>query len=510
MTSAPHRVPPAVPSGGSYDVVVLGGGVAGCVLASRLSEDAGRSVCLVEAGPDYGPLPDDWPRKVLDARALARDDVWERHAPVHRIRGRVLGGSSCVNGCWNTWGSTADHDEWSRAGGPRWTAAAMEPYRERAVRRMGLREVPDNELSAWSGAALEAARELGYAEVDMALPGAPGYGTPLLNAVDGRRWNAAFAYLDAETRARPNLTVLDHAVADRLVLHDGRVDGVVVHGDGGPRTLDAGLYVVACGTFGSPALLMRSGIGPADHLRESGVSPVLDLPGVGANLSDQPGVFLPLVPTPELDAALAAQDERGELYVSRMLVRVASERCPEGAWDVHVLPSAGDPLFGSLPPGRYEAGISAFLLKPVSRGGVRLRSADHTVPPDIDPGFLSDPGGHDLAVLRSGLATARRMAEAKAFHGLAALPPGTPAHELPEAELRARLGTYWHPVGTCAMGPEGDPAAVVDGGGRVHGVANLRVADASVLPTVPAANTQLPVLALAELLADAIATEAVA
>ncbi|MGW4230298.1 GMC family oxidoreductase [Streptomyces sp. NPDC004980] len=496
----------SAPSTASYDVVVLGGGVAGCVLASRLSEDAGLSVCLVEAGPDYGPRPDDWPRKVLNARALPRDDVWERHAPVHRIRGRVLGGSSCVNGCWNTWGSAADHDEWSRAGGPRWTAAAMEPYRDRAVRRMGLRQVPDGELSAWSRAALDAARELGYGEVDMARPGAPGYGSPLINAVDGRRWNAAFAYLDAETRRRPNLSVLDQVTADRLIVRGGRVDGVVVHGGGGRHTVNGGLYVAACGTFGSPALLMRSGIGPAGHLRASGITPVVDLPGVGANLVDQPGVFLPLVPTPELNAALAAKDERGELYVSRVLVRTASGRCPEGSWDVHVLPSAGAPLFGSLPPGQYEAGVSAFLMKPASRGVVRLRSADHTDPLHIDPGFLSDTDGHDVAVLRAGLETARELAGSTAFKGLAALPPGTPAHELPEADLRARLGTYWHPVGTCAMGPESDPAAVVDGEGRVRGVRNLRVADASVLPTVPAANTQLPVLALAEMLTEAIAT----
>ncbi|MFH9725787.1 GMC family oxidoreductase [Streptomyces sp. NPDC017254] len=501
MTSAP-------PAAASYDVVVLGGGVAGCVLASRLSEDPGRTVCLVEAGPDYGPRPDDWPRKTLNARALARDDVWEQHAPAHRIRGRVLGGSSCVNGCWNTWGSAADHDEWARAGGPRWTAAAMEPYRDRAVDRMGLRRVPGNELSAWSHAALAGARALGYGEVDMARPGSPGYGSPLINAVDGRRWNAAFAYLDADTRRRPNLSVLADAVADRMIVRHGRVEGVVVHDGAGPRTVTGGRYVVACGTFGSPALLLRSGIGPAGHLRDTGVTPAVDLPGVGANLSDQPGVFLPLVPTPELNAALAAKDARGELYVSRVLLRIASGLSPAGEWDLHVLPSAGAPLFGSLPPGEYEAGVSAFLMKPVSRGSVRLASADHTAAPLIDPGFLSDAGGHDLAVLRSGLESARRLAESAPFKELASLPPGPPAHELPEAELRARLGTYWHPVGTCAMGPAGDPAAVVDGEGRVHGVENLRVADASVLPTVPAANTQLPVLALAELLAEAMTTGA--
>ena len=486
-----------------YDVLILGGGVAGCVLAARLSEDPDRSVCLVEAGRDYGPERREWPAKVLNARALPRDDVWERHAPAHRIRARILGGSSCVNGCWNTWGSAADHEEWVRAGGERWSAAALDPYRRRAAGGIGLRPVPDHEHSAWSRAALAGAAELGYQRVDMAAPGGPGSGTPLLNAVDGLRWNAAFAYL-GEARTRPNLTIVSGATVDRLNLAGGRVEGVRVLLDGRPVTLAADSYLVACGAFGSPALLLRSGLGPAEQLRQIGVGVEADLPGVGANLSDQPGVFVPLAPTEELNTALAAKEAMAELYVSRMLIRAASERCPEDSWDLHILPVAGPPLFGTLPPGQYEAGISAFLMKPRSRGSVRLRSADPGAAPEIDPGFLTDPAGHDLAVLRSGLRIVERLAASAALRPLVAPLQGSPAADLTDQEIRARLGTYWHPVGTCAMGAEDDPLAVVDGEGRVRGVSNLRVADASVLPTAPAANTQFPVLALAELLADAV------
>ncbi|QMU71254.1 GMC family oxidoreductase [Streptacidiphilus sp. P02-A3a] len=496
MTGVPERT--------GYDVLVLGGGVAGCVLAARLSEDPDRSVCLVEAGRDYGPRRRDWPAKVLNARALPRDEVWERHAPAHRVRARILGGSSCVNGCWNTWGSAADHEEWARAGGERWTAAAMDRYRRRAAGGIGLRPVPDHEHSAWSRAALAGAAELGYQRVDMAAPGGPGSGTPLLNAVDGLRWNAAFGYLDETVRKRPNLTIVSGATADRLDLVAGRVDGVRILVDGAPVTLAADSYLVACGTFGSPALLLRSGIGPAGQLRDIGVGVRLDLPGVGANLSDQPGVFVPLAPTGQLNAALAAKEAAAELYVSRMLVRAASELCPQDSWDLHILPVAGPPLYGSLPPGQYEAGISAFLMKPHSRGSVRLRSADPEAPPTIDPGFLTDPAGHDLAVLRSGLRIVGRLAASAALRPLVAPLQGSPADSLTDQQLRAGLGTYWHPVGTCAMGPADDPTAVVDGEGRVRGVANLRVADASVLPTVPAANTQFPVLAVAEMLADAV------
>lgn len=485
-----------------YDVVILGGGVAGCVLASRLSEDPSRTVCLVEAGPDHGPDPGDWPRPLLDARALPRTEVWERGAEVHRIRARVIGGSSCVNGCWHTWGPHTDHEEWTAAGGPRWSAEAMAPYRERAVRRMGLRAVPDRELSPWTRAALTAAAQLGLPEVDMGTPGTPGHGTPLINAHDGLRRNAALAYLDTATRSRPNLTVLGDTLAERLVVRRGRVEGAALAVAGERRVVTADTYVVACGTFGSPALLMRSGVGPAGHLREHGIRPEADLPGVGANLSDQPGVFVPLAPTAELNAALAAKQRDGELYVSRMLLRVAGPHCPAGSWDLHILPSAGDPLFGSLPAGQYEAGISAFLMKPASRGTVRLRSADPAEPLAIDPGYLTDPAGRDIATLRSGLAVVEALAAVPALRSLLAADTGRPSAEWPDADLRSRLGSYWHPVGTCAMGRADDPAAVVDGTGRVHGVANLKVADASVLPTVPAANTQLPVLAVAELLAD--------
>ncbi len=335
----------------------------------------------------------------------------------------------------------------------------MEPYRAAAVRRMGLREVPDRELSSWSRAALDAARALGYGEVDMGVPGPPGHGFPLINAVDGRRWNAAPAYLDADTRGRADLEVLGNTLADRLLLRDGRVDGVIVRTDGVPRTLRAGLYVVAGGAFGSPALLMRSGIGPAGPLRDINIAPVLDLPGVGANLSDQPGVFLPLVPTPELNAALVEKEREGEPYVSRVLVRTASEHAPRGrlgpAHSAHRRTAA----LRLAATGPVRGGVSAFLMKPATRGTVRLRSADPEEPPEIDPAFPSDPDGHDLAVLRSGLATARRFARSAALKGLAALPEGPAAHELPEVEPHARPGTYWHPVGTCAMGPAELPAA---------------------------------------------------
>ncbi|MGW4050179.1 GMC family oxidoreductase [Streptomyces sp. NPDC004779] len=488
-----------------HDVVVLSGGVAGCVLACRLSEDPGRSVCLVEAGPDYGPDRSAWPAEVRDARALTRADVWERDVPVHRYRARVLGGSSCVNGCWNTWPSAPDLAAWRAAGGPGWREAELNRHREAAVGRMRLRRVPDHEISPWGRGFLTASAALGYEEVDMGRTGGPGRGSPLVNALDGLRWNAAFAYLDAETRSRPNLTILADATVDRLTVGDGgRIRSAELVRHGRRHSLTAGTYVLAAGTFGSPAVLLRSGIGPADRLHRLGIRPRVDLPGVGANLVDQPAVFVPMAPKPGLDAALAASEAVGGLYVNRALVRAASAYCADGSWDLHLVPSAGPPLFGRLPPGRYEAGFSVLAMKPASRGHVRLRSADPTDAPDIDPGFLTDPAGRDAAVLREGLGLVEQLLASPALKDLADPVPGRSARELAAREtreLRDLLGTYWHPVGTCAMGPPDDADAVVDGEGRVRGTANLRVADASILPTVPASNSQLPVITVAELLA---------
>lgn len=485
-----------------FDVLILGGGVAGSVLAARLSEDPGRSVCLVEAGPDYGADREAWPERLLDARTLPRDDVWETDSAPYRIRAKVLGGSSCINGCWHTWGSRGDYAEWAAAAGPDWTAEALEPFRRKAADAMRLRPVPESELSVWSSSALTAADGLGYPQLlDMAAPQTgTGYGCPPVNAVGDLRWNVAFAYLDP-ARSRPNLTILSTTTVDRLVVREGRVRGVEVVADGARRTLTADSYILSSGTYGSPAVLMRSGVGPAAHLESVGIRVEADLPGVGSRLTDHSCLVLPLTPRDELNASLAKKEEVGELYASQVAITAASRHCPEGSWDLHLLPTAGPPLFGTLPPGQYEVGIAAFLMKPASRGTVRLRSADHTAALDIDPALLTDAEGRDLAVARRGLELAGELADTAELRQWASVTDPRAPKEVPDDELRSRAGTYWHPVGTCAMGPADDASAVVDGEGRVRGLSGLRVVDASIMPTVPAANTQLSVLALAELLA---------
>src|SRR5215475_179158 len=491
-----------------YDTLVLGGGVAGCVLASRLSEDPSRRVGLVEAGPDFGPSSARWPAEILDARALPRRHVWEHDRRLHTLRARVLGGSSSVNGCWHTWPAERDLREWAACGGARWLPESLDPARRRASEQMRLRPVPDEELSAWQRASLVAAGALGYGEIADRCQSSPprGVGRPALNAVGERRWNAAFAYLD-HARDRPNLSVLGGVLVDRLLVRGSRVLGVTVVAAGQRQTLCADRYVLAAGTFGTPAILLRSGVGPAGPLRRLGVDVSHHRPGVGANLVDHPGVGLPMRASAALTAALSRKDRAGRLYASQVLLRSATSRCPPDAWDLHILPIAGDPLMLPSSRGQYEVGMNVFAMKPCSRGSVALTSLDPSAPPRIRHRFLSDPEDSALAVLRDGVELAEDWASRPPLRDLArfAAPRRPRRHRDMAAWTRRSVRTYWHPVGTCAMGPPDDERAVVDGAGRVIGLAGVTVADASVIPTIPRANTELAVLALAETLAAELA-----
>jgi choline dehydrogenase len=349
------------------------------------------------------------------------------------------------------------------------------------------------------------AQRLGYPFVeDLAgRTAGAGVGLPPINAVGDLRWNAAFGYLD-DCRANPALDILAGASVQRLRFTGDTVTEVLVREGDRLRRFSAATVVLTAGAFGSPAVLMRSGIGHPRRLAEDGVAPLRELPGVGANLSDHPGVTLRLAASGELRDALAEIERRGKLYASQVAVKAASSVCPTdsgaGQWDLHLLPIAGAPLFGTPVPGEYEVAITAFLMKPRSRGTVRL---DHgaAVP---DQNYLSDPDGRDVQALADGLALARELAATAELAGLAsvtAVPDLADRGRAGLDRLRASLGTYWHPVGSCALGTDPDAGAVVDGRGRVHGFDNLYVLDAAILPTTPRANTQLSVLAVASMLA---------
>ncbi|MEO6501805.1 MAG: GMC family oxidoreductase [Jatrophihabitantaceae bacterium] len=498
-----------------YDLIIVGGGVAGCVLASAVQRLPGLSVLLIEAGLDYGPRRSDWPAGILDARELPREDLWDPGSAPHAWRGKVLGGSSCVNGCWHTWGADSDYDEWAEAAGPTGaalTALALEPHRAAATRALRVRPVTEDETSLWSSASVAGAQRLGYQFVeDLAgRTAGAGVGLPPINAIGDQRWNAAFGYL-ADCRSNPELDIFDRATVQRLDFSGPRVTGVLVRQGDQLRRFSAATVVLTAGAFGSPAVLMRSGIGNRRQLIEDGVTPLRELPGVGANLSDHPGVTLRLSAAGELRDALAEIEQRGKLYASQVALKAVSSVCPTGSdasqWDLHLLPTAGAPLFDARTPGEFEVGITAFLMKPRSRGSVRL-NCDGDAEPDQD--YLSDPGGHDVQALADGVELARELAATPELARLAAVdsvPDLADRSPAGLALLRASLGTYWHPVGTCALGTDPDRGAVIDARGRVHGFDNLLVADASILPSTPRANTQLSVLAVASMLADQLVAE---
>jgi choline dehydrogenase len=481
---------------GRADVCVVGAGAAGCVLAARLTEGGGRSVCLVEAGPDYGHHDSGrWPADLLDAADCATSHDWGYGADVSC---RVVGGSSAHNGCLVVWGTPGDYDEWAAAtGDPAWGWGGMAPLLARAEAAIATRRFAPDEVGALTRAALDAWAGLGVTALDdFNLPAATrGAGLVPVNRRGRIRWSAALAYLDP-ARDRPGLTIVADALADRVVFEHGRARAVLVHTSSGTGLVEADTIVLASGAYGSPAILLRSGIGPARELRELGIDVVVEAAGVGRGLVDHPAVHVRLTASGELAAALAADDERGILTHVQSKLKGASSRCGDGTFDLHVLPNVGwERDAAGRPTGHYPISLIPVVLKPASHGVVRLRTADAGTVPAIDQRLFSDPEGADAAVLADGVELARAVAGSEPLRSLLR---GAPVPD----ELPGEAFTLYHPAGTCRMGRPGAAHTVVDPDGRVQGVDGLVVADASILPSIPRANTHLTVLAVAEAIAE--------